>query len=530
MGYFDTAAELKPLLHLWSLSIEEQFYIFWPLFLGVVWRFRQFVPVFHALLIACLTSFSLNILEMWGDPSGLFYSPQTRFWELAFGAGLAWISRQKAATSQLPACTTNTFSFVGLALIGISFFSLTKTTVFPGFLALLPVLGASLIVAAGPSAWPNARVLSTSVLVWVGRISFPLYLWHWPLLAYANILEDGSPHAAVRLGLVALAVVLSWLTVEWVEKPIRHGALSVSVVSVLAIGLLSVGSLGYGVHQKAVHVTSAINYGGIQRAVDDWEYPGTLQRYNTGSHVFLRHPNQENFNTLFIGDSNMEMYSARTDELLKTNREPMNGAIFATRGGCLPILDVVYDQARQPCAKLMQGAFDLAAADETVRNVVIAAQWNGYFSVGYGLQGDYGSHGKDTYKALQSFSRSIRLLTSQGKHVFVILNIPTGKEFDPKWLVSRGLRNFPRLTETRAGGTPRSAIDEQFGGLQHSIRRLAEAAGATVINPMDYVCTHEYCPSVDATGEPMYKDGYHLRASYVRRNAHFIDGTLKLQK
>lgn len=198
-GYFDNSAETKPLLHLWSLGIEEQFYIFWPLFLWFAWK-RKFNLLTITILVATI-SFILNINGVKQDTVATFYSPQTRFWELLSGSLLAWITLYKKSSYQRAKlkidgwlaniiyreqtkcngkALSNVLSFLGFILLAYGFLNINKELSFPGKWALVPVFGSVLIIAAGSKSWVNQIILSNKVLVWFGLISFPLYLWHWP--------------------------------------------------------------------------------------------------------------------------------------------------------------------------------------------------------------------------------------------------------------------------------------------------------------------------------------------------------------
>ncbi len=241
-GYFDTAAETKPLLHLWSLGIEEQFYIVWPLILWAAWQ-RRFNLLTISILVAGI-SFTLNLLDYRTDGVANFFSPQTRFWELLAGSLLAYITHPKlrsvkGATERLtvsawPAFTgdvrmsgksvrilQDAVGLLGALLVIVSLFAITKEKRFPGIWAILPVLGSVLVIAAGTHSWINRVVLSNRVLVWFGVISFPLYLWHWPLLSFARIIEGEAPGGLIRFGAVLCAVGLAWLTYKLLEHPLR---------------------------------------------------------------------------------------------------------------------------------------------------------------------------------------------------------------------------------------------------------------------------------------------------------------------
>ncbi|WP_370659744.1 acyltransferase family protein [Massilia polaris] len=211
VGYFDRGADTKPLLHLWSLAIEEQFYIVWPVVLLLASRLRLNLLLVSAGL--ALLSFAVNVGGIAAFPSATFYSPASRAWELLLGAVLACsllrtqpvVLFARAAAAVSP----NLRSAAGALLLAIGFAIISREHQFPGWYALLPTVGALLMIGAGPQSWFNRFVLSNRLLVWFGLISYPLYLWHWPLLAFAHIVESGTPAPQLRAALVALAIALS---------------------------------------------------------------------------------------------------------------------------------------------------------------------------------------------------------------------------------------------------------------------------------------------------------------------------------
>ena len=266
-GYFDTSAETKILLNLWSLGIEEQFYIVWPLLLMAVWRFRlKPVWVIIPLLIA---SFWYNVSQITENPTASFYSPLSRFWELAAGGLLSYFYRptdlraRSASQARRTFLVQNAMSVAGLLLIIGSFALFTSTVPFPGYFALAPVAGSVLVLAAGPTALPNRYLLSNPVAVWFGLISYPLYLWHWPLLSYAHILELGQASKELRVALVALAIILAWLCYRFVELPIRRGHFGSLSVPLPLGALAAAGILGFvtflnnGITDRAVIALNA---------------------------------------------------------------------------------------------------------------------------------------------------------------------------------------------------------------------------------------------------------------------------------
>jgi len=247
-GYFDNAAETKPLLHLWSLGVEEQFYIVWPSMAWLAWRARL-NPLIVVPLIAA-ASFALNVAQAADQPVVAFYSPLSRFWELLTGAMLAVWTLRKASLPWGLCPSPNARAIFGAGLVAAGLAVIDTSRNFPGWWALFPAMGAALLISAGPAAWFNRAVLSTPALVWVGLISYPLYLWHWPLLSFARIIEGGTPPAPVRLELVGLALALAWLTYRLVEKPIRYprrgGEKAIALAALAGI----VGLVGYNCYAR----------------------------------------------------------------------------------------------------------------------------------------------------------------------------------------------------------------------------------------------------------------------------------------
>ena len=268
-GYFETAAETKPLLHLWSLGIEEQFYILWPVLLWSAGKTK--LPIVILTMTVAAVSFAWNLSEYRVDGVADFYSPQTRFWELLAGALLsyvlfhhltllarmtacmhAWVAKVIGVSALRPGSwrsLPNILSMCGACLVLFSLITVTSNTPFPGTWAVLPVLGCVCLIAAGSHAWLNRVVLSHPIVVWVGVISYPLYLWHWPLLSYARIIEGELPAVPTRMAVVAAAIVLAWLTYKFVEHPLRfNGWARTTAVALVGI-MIVMGYTGYRTFQ-----------------------------------------------------------------------------------------------------------------------------------------------------------------------------------------------------------------------------------------------------------------------------------------
>lgn len=249
-GYFDTEAALKPMLHLWSLGVEEQFYLFWPLLLGFMLRWRSRLVI--AVVALALFSFALSIYQLNSAPVAAFYSPFGRFWELMLGALVA-IGRYgdeggTQADTRGQSFLWDAVSLAGVLAIVATAFLISPSSRFPGWLAIGPVLGAAMIIAAGQRSAVNRYVLGSQLFVFIGLISYPLYLWHWPLISFAHIVSGGTPSFSVRLNVVLISLLCAWLTCRYLEAPIRRsGSYRTQFVLfglVMAVGAF--GALGFG--------------------------------------------------------------------------------------------------------------------------------------------------------------------------------------------------------------------------------------------------------------------------------------------
>ena len=236
-GYFDIESAKKPLLHLWSLGIEEQFYLFWPLILMLAARLRLRILVVAAII--GIASFVLNVALIGPNPVATFYLPFTRAWELLAGAALAcgWSHVSQTSTA------SNWRACIGLALIAAAVAVLDTTRTFPGWWAILPVAGAALLLSA-PAAWVCRTLMASRPLVWIGLISYPLYLWHWPLLVFFGIIKFGPLTLPERELILLLSALLAWLTYRLVESPFRFGRPSSLRLAGLCAGMVLVAAAG----------------------------------------------------------------------------------------------------------------------------------------------------------------------------------------------------------------------------------------------------------------------------------------------
>lgn len=237
-GYFDTSSQLKPLLHLWSLGVEEQFYLLWPLILLAFSKTRKGIVCIGLLVL--IISLTTSILTMHASSGINYYSPFTRAWELMFGALLADLKyKNKFNSNQV---TNDILSICGILLITLSLCFINESMPFPGYIALLPVLGATLLIYS--ECGLINRVMSLKPMVYIGLISYPLYLWHWPLYSFSRIIIGDDLPATYKAALIVLCFILATLTYEFVEKWVKRNHSLPRLPPILAGLVFGAGLIG----------------------------------------------------------------------------------------------------------------------------------------------------------------------------------------------------------------------------------------------------------------------------------------------
>ena len=528
-GYFNTAAETKPLLHLWSLGIEEQFYIVWPLLLWAGWTWR--LNLLSITILVATASLIWNVWEVSADAVATFYSPQTRFWELLTGSTLAWatLHRQRAISafmhsidgtlgsiifSQAPkvdgSALRNTQSLLGAALVVASLILITKERQFPGWWAILPTLGAVLMISAGPSAWINRAVLSSRALVWFGLISFPLYLWHWPLLSFARIAEGQAPTAQLRIAAVVIATALAWLTYKVIEKPMRFGRRSNAKALVLAALMTVVGYLGYNVYLRdglAFRIPREFSDA-------DFEYHKNIR----ANICHIETTDVSVINPLCIektrpllavwGDSHASaLYPGL--RMLKADR-PL-GIIQLTAAACPPIFGLDELSYKKDCNANNENVFRILQAEKPDVLVLHAAWMIGVYPM--------------TMDRLKlKFERTLKRIKAGMPGTKLIVIGPV-----PRWVDSPRKVAFLRWKKgtLKTGSLSTVEIAERLDDLDKLLREIATESNARYISAIGYLCTDRGCISKVGDGplDWIAVDPWHLS----KNGAEYFVGQFKDQ-
>lgn len=366
-GYFDNSSDTKPLIHLWSLAIEEQFYIFWPLVLWVA--FKKKFNVLKVVLLILTISFATNILTIGSNPIAAFYSPLSRFWELLIGAVWAYMALSKnGVANKLSLKYSNILSITGLFLITLAILILNKKSAFPGWWALLPSLGAVFLIAAGKDSWVNKKIFSNKLMVWFGLISYPLYLWHWPLISFGQIITAGELPTAYKIILIIISIALAYLTYRYWENLLRHKGNKVAIALLFLVVL--VGTQGWsayvrnGLEFREKHVLDL--HGGRPPQSDD----GCQIMFNKYQPTFCRLSNvTQKLETVLIGDS-----IAHNDYSGLAKKYSEDGKNFAMVGwpGRQPLIKVSFDKNYESeQSEQMNRLINGISKDKDIRTVVL---------------------------------------------------------------------------------------------------------------------------------------------------------------
>lgn len=518
-GYFDSANELKPLLHTWSLAIEEQFYVFFPLFLMLSWRLgRKWII---SILAACgLFSIALAQYRAPSHPVSSFYFLQTRAWELALGSLVAFYMTREGRLDVLPRAS-QVLSVLGLMMLAYAVFAYGPLTPFPGLYALVPTCGTGLIIVfAQPGTWVHA-LLRSRLLVGIGLVSYSAYLWHQPLFAFARCLSLENPGASVYLALTGAAFALAYLSWRFVERPFRQAgrisrraifvAAAVGTLVFVSIGVVGVYANGFpGRHMLPAQIART-----FERAIPSdacFDNPDVDSRPDW---LCLVGDETSEPSFLLVGDSHASALLQVFDEVASSRNQ---AGLFAGANGCPPLVDVHElrgEQNERNCYLLNRRIIEFVKS-RRIKKVILAGRWTRYTDGNY--EGDdliyLGLSAQDVRSKQRSraaFEHGVgataSLYESSGADVYLIEQVPL-QQYPPRDIYRHAYQNGRIARQVLERYSVSIAKHLSFKSYVTDVFKK-DAPGFKMISLDDLFCSGAKCLVGDESGS-YYVDASHL--------------------
>lgn len=510
-GYFGGAAEMKPLLHTWSLAVEEQFYIFFPLVLIFISKrnkahyLRYFLILGFLSLIACIFLTQLK-------PSAAFYWIPTRTWELLIGSLLAL-----KVFPQLSKSSSEAVSLTGAGLVLAAIFTYDAQTPFPGYTAILPTLGTALIIYAGGSQtpWLN-RFLSVKPVVFIGLISYSLYLWHWPIIVYTkiwNITHLDYLTISLMLLIIMGASILSW---KFIEGPMRQKKFLAHQKPLLTASLI------------VMSLMVAFGWGLVREGSQSQTKDPLWKKWNSCQKVSQRLRNQQGLchigapqgepEFLLWGDSHAKALASGVN--LSAQEAGVQGSI-ATRSACPPLTSVGRP-GKAACPQFNQSVLNFLAESPQIHTVILSGRW-ALSAQGTRYKQEYGQpvqltdlkpeQAVESFNEIQAqtlfekgFIRTLKKLHELGKKVIIVSGVPEVGLDVPHALNSAHLRGL-NVDQTIAPSWEEYQLRQKE--VSSFLQKVSTQPGVKVIHPASKLCQQNSC-QVEAEGQALYRDDDHL--------------------
>ncbi|KQR72927.1 acyltransferase family protein [Rhizobium sp. Leaf341] len=535
-GYFDISAEMKPLLHTWSLSMEEQFYILFPISLLLVFTYaRRFLLHITGALI--LISFAACLWATGHSPEKAFFLLHFRVWELLIGALVAFAPR--------PAYSERMATFLsaaGLAAILAAIFLYSSTTPFPGPFAAVPVLGAALVVHAGATSWFPAGILTNRVAVFIGRISYSLYLWHWPIIVFYRYETGHHLTLSDSVLVVVLSFVCASLSWRFIEQPARYSPIFRSRRLVLSLlGTTMAAAAGFGVlvtrydglPQRLpadVFALYSATYDQspffAPKCFTDTDGQGLqTQSIREGAVCPMGAPSGGAPRFIVWGDSHAAAIAPAIDAAAR--KAGLSG-LFVARASCPPLPDAVFGPERvvERCRETLSATLSLIERTKAPY-VFLVGYWPKYVHrtelAGEGvffntseplLLPDWSAPVRDSLRA------TIGALTKQGTRTILVQDVP---EMGVK--VPEALARAKMTGESSDFSLPLGYTLQRQKLARDMLTELARETGALIVDPFTALCDEARCHPV-AAGNILYRDGDHLSLTGAMYLAPLFDPTM----
>jgi len=521
-GYFDTATAFKPLLHTWSLSVEEQFYLIWPTLLFFLVKFKKNFWLPLILILGSLLS--LYFAEKWlaSDPEGAFFLTPFRIVEFAIGAVLVWFQQVRPKNRWIE----EILLLSGFCLIFYSFFAFDKGTSFPGLHALIPCAGAALAIYSGKSRFIGL-VLRNPLATGIGLISYSLYLVHWPLLIFYKYWKYSDLTLNERLYLFAASFLLAVLSYKFIEQPFRKGLFSRHLqswrfplfYSALATVLLAGAAVILQQEGFPQRISSKFSQVKDTEQFHVDQYGG--KGYPFIGNIGEKRTSKNDYDTVLAGDSFMLQYVTGLDQLFQ--RKSITAAMI-TDYACIIGPDITFFYKEKPdsvCTERNQQLFN--SLKEHNKPLILSLAWEWYIEGICDLKGEQIKF-KDRAEYYEFMIRNVQKIREKigwERQLIIIGNSP-----------GSGNRNGVISCLNRPNFLPNKCLDamifEKKKGAGAEINRklaafAAQADNTRFINPFDIFCDQDYCYALDFEHDKIwYSDGGHLSIDGSVRAADYF--------
>ena len=420
-GYFSAAAETKPLLHTWSLAVEEQYYVLFPIFLLLAWRFGKHKVFWMIVLMATISL----LLSEWGwrnDATANFYLAPTRAWELFAGSIAAFIVQKHGVQKHNP------LALLGLAAVVCSIFLYDESTPFPSIYALAPVLGVVLLILYADKETFAARILGTRALVGIGLISYSAYLWHQPLFAFARIRGPNHPGELLMLSLSVISLILAFFSWKFIEKPFRqkNGFSQKYIFGFSGIGLVTFLAVGFAGHFEKFKSRYTVETFAGWRDTNECVVTHADDFENSKQRLLGRCLGEKN-NFILLGDSHAEALSLS----LRHTIERRDGNFLSLIvNACLPVLGTSRTPIQEECVRSKKDYWQFI--EKTNATVILSSRWrlyligsrfdNGEGGIELGANGlnTVSGSNRDIFSHTENFIKGV----SRKRRVIIISQIP----------------------------------------------------------------------------------------------------------
>lgn len=487
-GYFDTSAELKPLLHTWSLAVEEQYYLLFPLFILLTWKLGK-RRVVSLLLILAAISLAFAHWASYNKPEVAFFLLPSRGWELAIGAliGFYFAGKRKII---LASSVRQVLSCIGVLLIFYAVFAFSKSTPFPGLYALVPTVGTVLIILFATPDTVAGKVLGSRVFVGIGLISYSAYLWHQPLFAFARHRALSDPTETLLLSLSIFSMVLAYFSWRFIEKPFRNRNLINRNQLVFLAIFFSIFFISIGLWGHFSNGAASIRFNTIQNKVlmTATKSPKRNECHTRGND-YLKPKNSCTYQTgktswAVLGDSHGVELAYALSEILKLRDDGIRHFTFS---GCGPSLNRISERAG--CSDWTHEVVEYIENDTTIRNVVLA----------YSMEWGDGSDSAHEY--WKSYVAIARRFIEADKNVIVVLQAPRLPRHIQYYIgLEKEDFNFVSVTSKSQWIESSSFIRSRLSDLPPKTK---------IIDPSDLFCNDMNCAAI--LGEKaLYYDSHHM--------------------